>query len=92
VFLLFFPVHFKQAKWQDKFKTITKLCFKLLSQSLRLSSYFRGVKTPEEEVAGKFEQRLLGLHHGLSKTISKVTKRELDPEFYNGTYMRVPYA
>lgn len=92
VFLLFVPAQFQQAKWQDKFKTVTKLCFKSLSQFLRLSSYFRGVKTPEEEVAGNFEQKLLGLHHNLSKMASKLTKSEVESGFYDGSYMRVPYA
>jgi hypothetical protein len=91
-FVLFFPVHFRQCKWQDKFKIVTRVCFKYLSETLRLSSYFRGVKIPEEEKAGKYEQKFLQLHQAFSAMWSMLTRRKRDPGFYDGTYMRVPYA
>ncbi|KAJ9098792.1 hypothetical protein QFC19_006269 [Naganishia cerealis] len=90
--LLWFPESFRQVKWQDQFKAITRFCFKFLSETLRLSSYFRGIKIVEEEQPGKLEMQLLHLHRRFSNMLSKVTKREVDDNFYEGTYMRVPYA
>ncbi|KAJ9124095.1 hypothetical protein QFC22_000890 [Naganishia vaughanmartiniae] len=92
ILILAFPESVRRLKWQDAFKIVTRFCFKFLSETLRLSSYFRGIQIPEEEHAGKLETQLLHLHCKFSKMLSKLTHRESDDQFYEGTYMRVPYA
>jgi hypothetical protein len=92
ILLLAFPESVRRLKWQESFKIITRFCFKFLSETLRLSSYFRGIKVIEEEHAGRFESKLLHLHRRFSNMLCKLTNRETDDTFYEGTYMRVPYA
>ncbi|KAJ9106134.1 hypothetical protein QFC21_001276 [Naganishia friedmannii] len=92
ILILGFPESVRQLRWQDSFKVVTRFCFKFLSETLRLSSYFRGIQIPEEERAGRVETKLLYLHRRCSNLVSKLTNREINDEFYEGTYMRVPYA
>lgn len=75
----------------DHFRRALKLWWKLLARTLRLSSYFDGVRHEEEEQPGRVESALLSLAAKVNtvfRTLLLRPKRAVE----QGGFMRVPYA
>jgi E3 ubiquitin-protein ligase MARCH6 len=66
--------------------------WRTLAKTLRLSSYFYGVRYEAEEVQGPIERRLLEAHKLWTKAKRTVTRSRAPLPKYNDMQMRVPYA
>jgi len=64
----------------------------MLAKTLRLSSYFYGVRYEAEEVRGPIERRLLAAHKVWTNVKRTVTRSRAPLPNYNDMQMRVPYA
>lgn len=70
-----------------------KIWWKALARTLRLTSYFDGVRHEEEENAGRVERFLLSAFGKASTMWEKVFKRKMPKsDLQAGGLMRVPYA
>lgn len=75
----------------DHLRRALKMWWKLLARTLRLTSYFDGVRHPEEEEPGRVERALLSIVapvHAVFRTLTLRPKRAVE----KGGFMRVPYA
>lgn len=90
--LFYLPIYWRQLRLGRWLRRILDIYWRSLAKTLRLSSYFYGVRHKEEEVEGPIERKLLAVHKKWITLKRAVTRSKAAHPNYEGRQMRVPYA
>jgi E3 ubiquitin-protein ligase MARCH6 len=90
--LFFLPFYLKRFQAAEALRYVLNKYWRAIARTLRLSSYFYGVRYEKEEVQGPLEHKLLAAHKRWITLKRFVTRSKKPLSSYKDMQMRVPYA
>jgi hypothetical protein len=90
--LLIVPAHVAILRLDKVFTAALTTYWHGAAARLRLSSYMKGVRFPEQEHGGSFERGVLKVANFIHSIFRWFRKDTLEWNVFKGGYMRVPYA